>query len=182
MFERKVTLRWEFLEKQSVDECDDDSEYLNFSKLLESGASVESVDGWAMTPSCLHQCLEDQRNLQCWLERVKDWDLNRQNTFWRLCAGPVWVRTTRNSEGFVGRRCFSDYRTHGGGTALTGALENEDLDPDVVRLLLEQFKSLHSPTSLPIVNYKRASILSGKVFTLLRRLYIAYIENRSWHF
>ena len=51
-----------------------------------------------------------------------------------------------------------DYRTFSGGNALTGAVENEDSDPDVVRIILEKFKSSHSSKEFAsIMNYKRTS-------------------------
>ena len=51
-----------------------------------------------------------------------------------------------------------DYRTFSGGNALTGAVENEDSDPDVVRLILEKLKSSHSSKEFAsIMNYKRKS-------------------------
>ena len=37
-----------------------------------------------------------------------------------------------------------DYRTFSGGTVLTGAVDNEDSDPDVVRTVLEKMKSSFS--------------------------------------
>ena len=41
---------------------------------------------------------------------------------------------------------------------LTNAVENEDSDPDVVRIVLEKLKSSHSPKEFSsIVNYKRTS-------------------------
>ena len=52
-----------------------------------------------------------------------------------------------------------DYRTFGGGSALTGAVENEDSDPNVVRTILEKFQKSCSPKEFSsIVNYKRRSI------------------------
>ena len=37
-----------------------------------------------------------------------------------------------------------DYRTFSGGNVLTNSVENEDSDPDVVRLVLEKMKSSFS--------------------------------------
>jgi hypothetical protein len=51
-----------------------------------------------------------------------------------------------------------DFRTFGGGNVMTSAIENEDSDPDIVRILLEKFKSSCSSTEFSsIVNYKRRS-------------------------
>jgi len=51
-----------------------------------------------------------------------------------------------------------DFRTFSGGTILTGAVENEDSDPDVIRLILETLKSSSdSKTFISLVNYQRKS-------------------------
>ena len=50
------------------------------SMLLESGANVESVDVMGNDAFMFASIFGRPKNLQCWLERVKDWDLNRQNT------------------------------------------------------------------------------------------------------
>ncbi|MDC3321666.1 ankyrin repeat domain-containing protein, partial [bacterium] len=51
-----------------------------------------------------------------------------------------------------------DFRTFAGGTILTGAVENEDSDPDVIRLILEKLKSSSdSKTFTSLVNYQRKS-------------------------
>jgi ankyrin repeat protein len=51
-----------------------------------------------------------------------------------------------------------DYRTFSGGTSLSGAVENEDSDPNVVRLVLEKLKESYSSKEFTsIVNYKRTS-------------------------
>ena len=51
-----------------------------------------------------------------------------------------------------------DFQTWSGGTVLTGALENEDSDPEVVRLLLEKWKSSSDSKSfISLVNYQRKS-------------------------
>ena len=50
------------------------------SMLIESGANVESVDVMGNDGFMFASALGRPKNLQCWLERVKDWDLSRQNT------------------------------------------------------------------------------------------------------
>ena len=101
------------------------------------------------------------KNLQCWLERVKDWDLNRQNTVVGGCALGVAVYMGANKletvKVLLDAGASLDFRTFSGGNALTGAVENEDSDPAVVRTILEKFKSSYSPKELSsIVNVKRS--------------------------
>ena len=51
-----------------------------------------------------------------------------------------------------------DYRTFGGGTLLVNAVDNEDSDPEVIRLLLGTLKSTHSAEDLSsLVNYRKKS-------------------------
>ena len=47
------------------------------SMLLESGANVESVDVMGNDAFMFASIFGRPKNLQCWLERVKDWDLEK---------------------------------------------------------------------------------------------------------
>ena len=49
-------------------------------KLLESGANVESVDVMGNDAFMLASALGRPKTMQFWLERFKDYDLERQNT------------------------------------------------------------------------------------------------------
>ena len=73
-----------------------------------------------------------------------------------------------------------DFRTFSGGNALTGAVENEDSDPDVVRIILEKFKSSCSSGKFSsIVNYKRTSttIKWKGIYLVARTLYRTGLTN-----
>ena len=50
--------------------------------LLESGANVDSVNVNGNDGFMFASAFGRPKNLQCWLERVKDYDLERQNVFW----------------------------------------------------------------------------------------------------
>mgnify|MGYP007000098084 CR=1 len=51
-----------------------------------------------------------------------------------------------------------DYRTFAGSNVLINAVDNEDADPDVVRIILEKLKSSFTVKEFTsIVNYKRSS-------------------------
>ena len=51
-----------------------------------------------------------------------------------------------------------DYRTFTGSTVLINAVGNEDSDPNVLRLILEKFKSSCSPEEFSLIlNYKKKS-------------------------
>ena len=130
--------------------------------LLESGANVEHVDMMGNDGFMLASVFGRPKNLQCWLERVKDWDLSRQNTVFGGCALGVAVYMGANKletvKLLVDAGALIDFRTFSGGNALTGAVENEDSDPDVVRIILEKLKSSHSTKEFAsIMNYKRTS-------------------------
>ena len=52
-----------------------------------------------------------------------------------------------------------EYQTFGGGTLLVNAVDNEDSDPEVIRLVLEKLKSTHSAQELSsLVNSRRIPI------------------------
>ena len=50
-------------------------------------------------------------------------------------------------------KAWLQYRTHYGGLLLTHAVENEDADPDVVRLVLKSFESSHSKKEVESINW-----------------------------
>ena len=105
---------------------------------------------------------EEQRTCSVRLERVNDWDLSRQNTVFGGCALGQAVYMGANKletvKVLLDAGASVDYRTFSGGSALTNAVENEDSDPAVVRIILEKLKSSCSPKEFAsIVNYKRKS-------------------------
>ena len=110
--------------------------------LLESGANVESVDVMGNDAFMLASMFGRPKNLQCWLERVKDWDLNRQNTVVGGCAlgNAVYMGANKleTVKVLLDAGASLDYRTFSGGNVLTNSVENEDSDPDVVRIVLER--------------------------------------------
>ena len=104
-----------------------------------------------------------------WLERVKDWDLNRQNTVLGGCAlgnavymGANKVETVKV---LLDAGASLDYRTFTGNNVLMNAVDNEDSDPDVVRIVLEKMKSSYSENKFTsIVNLRlQASTFKWKV-------------------
>ena len=132
------------------------------SMLLESGANVESVDVMGNDACMFASMFGRPKNLKCWLEKVKDWDLNRQNTMFGGSALGHAVYLGANKvesvKVLLDASASLDFRTFGGGNALTCAVENEDSDPDVVRIILEKVKSSCSPKEFSsIVNYKKKS-------------------------
>jgi hypothetical protein len=131
------------------------------SMLLESGANVENVDAMGNDAVIYAATYGRPKNLQCWLERVKDWDLNRQNTVVAGCALGLAVYMGANKLETVrillDAGASLDFRTFGGGNVLTNAVENEDADPDVLRLVLEKVKSSYSANEFSLImNYKRS--------------------------
>jgi ankyrin repeat protein len=130
------------------------------SMLLECGANIESVDMMGNDALMYASAYGRPKNLQCWLQRVKDWDLNRQNTVVGGCALGHAVYMGANKletvKVLLNVDARLDYRTFLGSTVLLNAVTNEDSDPDVVRLVLEKLKSSSdSKTSTSLVNYQR---------------------------
>ena len=132
------------------------------SMLIECGANIESVDVMGNDAFMYASIFGRPKNLECLLEKIKDWDLSRQNTVFGGCAlghavymGANKFKTVKT---LLGAGASLDFRTFSGGNVLTGAVENEDSDPDVVRKILEKLKSSCSPKEFAsIVNYKRTS-------------------------
>ena len=129
------------------------------SMLLESGANVESVDVMGNDAFMFASVFGRPKNLQCWLERVKDWDLNRQNTVLGGCALGLAVYMGANKLETVkvlldaGARL--DFRTFNGGCVLTSTVANEDTDPEILRLVLQKLKlSLSDDDFIGRVNYR----------------------------
>jgi ankyrin repeat protein len=56
------------------------------SMLLEYGADVESVDVMGNNAFMIASVFGRHDNLQCWLQRIKHRDLNRQNSVVGGCA------------------------------------------------------------------------------------------------
>jgi ankyrin repeat protein len=132
------------------------------SILLEAGANANSLDAMGNDAFMYASTCGRPKNLKCWFERVKDWDLNRQNTVLGGCALGHAVYMGANKletvKVLLNAGARLDYRTFGGGTILTGVVENEDSDPDVIRLILEKLKSSSdSKTFISLVNYQRKS-------------------------
>ena len=71
------------------------------SLLLECGANIESVDVMGNDAFMYGSAYGRSKNLQCWLESVKDWDLNRKTTRVGGCAlgqtpnWPFWSRLSQ---------------------------------------------------------------------------------------
>ena len=130
--------------------------------LLESGANVESVDLMGHDACMFASGFGRSKNLQCWLESVKDWDVNRTD---KRFGGTLLNKATymganklETVKVLLDAGASVEYRTFSGSSALTNAVENEDSDPDVVRIILEKFKLSCSPKQFAlIVNFKRKS-------------------------
>jgi len=146
--------------------------------LLECGANVDNVDVMGNDAFMFSSIFGRSKNLECWLQRVKDWDLNRQNTVLGGCALGHAVYMGANKletvKVLLNAGARLDFRTFAGGTILTGAVENEDSDPEVVRLILEKLKSSsNSKTFTSLVNYqKKSSTLKWKsIYFIAKALY-----------
>jgi ankyrin repeat protein len=148
------------------------------SVLLECGANIESVDVMGNDAFMYASTYGRPKNLQCWLQTVKDWDLNRQNTVLGGCALGLALYMGSNKletvKVLLNAGARLDYRTFGGGTVLTAAVENEDSDPDIIRLILEKLKSLSDSKSfISVVNYQRkpATLKWKSIYFIAKVLY-----------
>ncbi len=150
------------------------------SMLLESGANVESVDVNGTDAVEFASMFGRPENLQCWLGRVKDWDLNRQNTLFGGCAlgDAVYVGANKleTVKVLLNSGASLDYRTFSGGNVLVNAVDNEDSDPDVVRVVLEKLRSSFSEKELTsFVNYR----MKASTFKWKARNFVSKSLNRT---
>ena len=132
------------------------------SMLLESGANVDNVDVMGNDALMLASVSGRSKNLQCWLERVKDWDLNRKNTVIGGCALGHAVHMGANKletvKVLLDAGVSLGYRTFNGGNVLIDAAANEDSDPEVVRLSLKtKMSSCNAEAFAVMLNYKKIS-------------------------
>ena len=132
------------------------------SLVLSCGANIQSVDVMGNDSFMYAATYGRPKNLQCWLERVKDWDLNRQNTVLGGCALGCAVYMGANKlktvKLLVDAGVSLGYRTFNGGNVLIDAVANEDSDPEVVRLILKTIMSSCNAEAFAVMlNYKKIS-------------------------
>ena len=114
------------------------------SILLEYGANVNCVDVMGNDSFMIASLFGRPENMECWLEKVKGWDLNRQNTVIGSYAMSVGVyqgsKKLETVKVLLDAGASLEYRTFSGSSVITNAVDNEDADPDIVRLLLQVLK------------------------------------------
>ena len=148
------------------------------SMLLESGANIERLDVMGNDAFMFAAMFGRTKNLKYWLESFKDWDLDRKNTVAGGCALSIAVYMGANKletvKLLLNAGASLEYRSFLGSSVLTNAVDNEDSDPDVVRVILENMKS-------SIVNYKvKAVSLKWKVIYFASKvLYRTRMSNSS---
>ena len=103
---------------------------------------VESVDVMGNDGFALASAFGRAKNIQCWIERVKDYDLERQNIVLGATPLLVAVNMGANVTESVNTLCESgahvDALTHAGFSVLMAACANEDSDPMVVKEILSR--------------------------------------------
>lgn len=92
------------------------------SLVLSCGANIQSLDVMGNDAFIFASMFGRPKNLQCWLERDKDWDLNRQNTVVGGCALGCAVYMGANKletvKILLDAGASIQYRTFAGGTLL----------------------------------------------------------------
>ena len=110
--------------------------------LLESGANIQSVDVMGNDAFMYASIYGRPKNLQCWLERVKDYDLEQRNAVLGVTSLIAAVNMGANKIDTVRTLCESGARidalTHAGFSVLMAACANEDSDPMVVKEILSR--------------------------------------------
>jgi len=134
------------------------------SMLLEHGANVDSVDMTGSDALMLASAMGRSKNVQFWIERFKNWDVNRIDTVFGSTALSKAVYFGANKletvKVLLNAGARLEFRTFSGGSVLTAATTNEDSDPEVVQCLLER---LELSKKQMVVNYQmRSSSLKWK--------------------
>jgi len=113
------------------------------SMLLEFGANVQSVDAMGNDALMLASAFGRPKNLQCWFERVKGYDLEGRNIV--VGATPFIFAVNMGSNKFdtvsilQKRGARVDAVNHPGLSVLMAACANEDSDPKVVKEILKLY-------------------------------------------
>ena len=109
--------------------------------LLNAGANVKCIDMMGNDAFMYASVYGRPKNLQCWLERVKEYDLEHRNAALGVTSLIIAVNMGANKVDTVRTLCESGARidalSHPGFSVLMAACANEDSDPAVVKLLIE---------------------------------------------
>ena len=114
--------------------------------LLNAGADPFSADQIGNVPFHYAAIGSQVKNIDYWLERFPEWDLELPNTVvggialgLAVCMGPKKYDTVKR---LLDAGASVETLTHSGGTILCGACSNTDADPAVIRLILEHLRSM----------------------------------------
>lgn len=110
--------------------------------LLKAGASTSACDIMGNDSFSAACCMGRLDNVQVWLSRVSNYDINRKNKRFGATALHITVFIGRNKLKLVRylvEKCNADTNviTHMGSSLLHNACENVDADPQVVKYLLQ---------------------------------------------
>ena len=115
--------------------------------LLKAGADPVARDVNGVDPFMCACVFGRARLVSLWLQQHGQWDLERESNFGSTALnvaaffGPNKIPTVKI---LLDKGADLLAVTYAGNTTLTSAAENEDADPDMLRLVLTALKSLHS--------------------------------------
>jgi len=145
--------------------------------LLENGAFPHYTDVTGHNPfmcACTYNRVD---NVKFWLKQFPDWDLEARNTVVGSTAlsnavycGPNRLELTRY---LLDRGANMNVLSHSGSSVLLAACDNEDADPDVVRLILDRANN-----KLSFLNFKRsAQTFEWRLKNLLASIYVRFLSQ-----
>ena len=129
--------------------------------LLENGANVHCVDVMGSDAFMFGCAFARKKNVECFLRYHPTWHMEKQNTILggyalanALYMGPNNLETVQFLLDFGAR---TNMKTSTGGTVLTTIVENEDSDPETLRLILRRLRSstMTDTNFLRELNYRR---------------------------
>ena len=132
------------------------------SILLENGSNIESVDTMGHNAFMLASVFGRSRNLEYWIGRFPKWDLEKRNATMATGVTALFLSAYFGAGKYdctkllLKAGCRANVIALSGDSILHLAAENEDSDPDVIRLILERIGN----TTRAVNMQSRASAIS----------------------
>jgi ankyrin repeat protein len=145
--------------------------------LLDCGANVESMDVIGNDAVMFASACGRFDNLKCWLEKIKDYDLDHKNAMGVVPLGYAVTVGSHKLETFkilVDAGANLRYQTFTGCGLLEHAASNEDADPKLLKFILEHVDS-------QVVNLRRrpTTLKWHAIYFSARAMYRAGLANQS---
>ena len=145
--------------------------------LLENGGNPYATEVGGNNPLMIACVFNRVDNLRFWFKEFPDWNLEARTAVVGGTAlsiavyfGPKRLKLTKY---LLDRGANMNVLSHSGSSVLLAACDNEDADPDVIRLILDCAEN-----QLSFVNFKRnAQTLKWKIINLIANISFRFISQ-----